>query len=175
MRIFASDKSMRMAGMFGIKTEQVYRAMLEACGCTDEEAYLVTHPEDDEGSKDAMKMRASREKKEYPHIQECVDWLKSAKIQPNMDLMQTEPKKSKYSKPKPRLYNDKDYMLSELYNLSQMEKDPTKRAAILKQIADLQQMKKDENKDEAELIHFYLPLKCHACELYIQNKRKQEP
>jgi hypothetical protein len=39
-------------------------------------------------------------------------------------------------------------------------------------IADLQQMKKDEIADEENKVHFYLPLTCHQCQLYLKNKKK---
>ena len=47
-----------------------------------------------------------------------------------------------------------------------------------KLIADLQQMKKDIVEDEDTTVHYYLPLNCRNCELYIkattQNKKKED-
>lgn len=43
---------------------------------------------------------------------------------------------------------------------------------VNKMIADITRMKQDEVKTEDTTIHFYLPLKCHQCALYIQNKKK---
>ena len=40
-------------------------------------------------------------------------------------------------------------------------------------LADLQQMKKDTTDEEEDhTIHYYLPLSCQNCELYMANKRK---
>lgn len=41
-----------------------------------------------------------------------------------------------------------------------------------KLIADLQQMKKDIVEEEDTTVHFYLPLSCYRCSLYIKNKNK---
>ena len=42
-------------------------------------------------------------------------------------------------------------------------------------LADLQQMKKDPVEEtEDNTVHYYLPLTCHKCSLYIANKRKTE-
>lgn len=41
-----------------------------------------------------------------------------------------------------------------------------------KLIADLQQMKKEIVEDEDTTIHYYLPLNCRNCELYIKANSK---
>lgn len=46
------------------------------------------------------------------------------------------------------------------------------KADVLMKIADLQQMKKDEIVEEEKKVHFYLPLTCHQCQLYLKNKKK---
>ena len=43
---------------------------------------------------------------------------------------------------------------------------------IKKMIADITQVKKEEIKDEASLVHYYLPLTCNVCSLYNKNKTK---
>lgn len=45
---------------------------------------------------------------------------------------------------------------------------------INKQIIEVTQMKKDEVKDEDNTVHYYLPLSCYHCSLYLQNKKKQK-
>lgn len=50
-------------------------------------------------------------------------------------------------------------------------KDP-KRVDILNKYADLQQMKKDEVQEEDTTVHYYLPLSCNNCSLYLAQKRK---
>lgn len=44
---------------------------------------------------------------------------------------------------------------------------------IKKMIADITQVKKDEIKDEDTTVHFYLPLSCHNCSLYMDYKKKR--
>ena len=41
-------------------------------------------------------------------------------------------------------------------------------------IADLQQMKKDENTEEEETVHYYLPLQCYRCSLFIADRAKRK-
>jgi hypothetical protein len=41
-----------------------------------------------------------------------------------------------------------------------------------KLIADLQQMKKEVVEEEDTTVHYYLPLTCNKCSLYLTNKRK---
>lgn len=48
------------------------------------------------------------------------------------------------------------------------------RLDALMKIADLQQMKKEETKTEEDKVHFYLPLTCHHCELYINRKNQKD-
>lgn len=43
---------------------------------------------------------------------------------------------------------------------------------INKQIIEVTQMKKDEVKDEESLIHFFLPLSCNLCPLYLKSQKK---
>ncbi len=68
---------------------------------------------------------------------------------------------------------DKDAIVSELNILADATKDPKQKTEILMKLADLQQMKRDTTKEEEDnTIHYYLPLNCRNCELYI--KRQQE-
>lgn len=46
------------------------------------------------------------------------------------------------------------------------------RVEILMKYADLAQMKKEEIKEEDNTIHYYLPLSCNNCSLYLANKKK---
>lgn len=47
------------------------------------------------------------------------------------------------------------------------------RVEILMKYADLAQMKKEEIKEEDTTIHYYLPLTCNNCSLYMANKKKK--
>lgn len=68
-------------------------------------------------------------------------------------------------------YRDKDEVLNALADTVCDLKGKDK-ADVLMKIADLQQMKKDENVEEEKKVHFYLPLTCNNCELFIKNQNK---
>lgn len=53
------------------------------------------------------------------------------------------------------------------------QNDP-KRVDVLMRFADLAQMKKEEIKEEDSTIHYYLPLSCNNCSLYLANKKKHK-
>jgi hypothetical protein len=73
-------------------------------------------------------------------------------------------------------FTNKDVLLSELSRMVSNTHNVRERNDVLKSIADITRMKQDENKDEAKLIHFYLPLTCKRCNLYVSEmeKRKQK-
>ena len=76
----------------------------------------------------------------------------------------------------PKDYTNKDVLLSELSRLVNRTTNIREKNDLLKTVADVTRMKQDENKDEAKLIHFYVPLTCKRCNLYVSEmeKRKQK-
>ena len=48
------------------------------------------------------------------------------------------------------------------------------RVEILMKYSDLAQMKREEIKEEESLIHYYLPLTCNNCSLYMAAKAKKK-
>lgn len=69
----------------------------------------------------------------------------------------------------------KSDIVRELNILANSCNDPKQRTEILLKLADLQKMKDDVTKDDVELVHFYVPIQCYNCSLYIQaqeNKRE---
>ena len=44
---------------------------------------------------------------------------------------------------------------------------------IKKLIADLSKVKQDEIKEDDEIVHFYVPIQCHNCSLYLKAKGKK--
>jgi hypothetical protein len=44
---------------------------------------------------------------------------------------------------------------------------------IKKLIADLSKVKQDEIKEEDDVVHFYVPIQCHNCNLYMKAKGKR--
>lgn len=66
-------------------------------------------------------------------------------------------------------------IIRELNALANSCKDAKQRTEILLKLADLQRMKEDNShKDETELVHFFVPIQCHNCSLYIQAQGKQK-
>lgn len=43
---------------------------------------------------------------------------------------------------------------------------------VKKMIADISRVKQDDLQDEDELVHFYVPIQCHNCSLYLKAKEK---
>ena len=82
--------------------------------------------------------------------------------------------------------NDDDIYMEEALSMSTKEetlkdliiaKSKMKRGSkewldTTKLIADLQQMKKDIVEEEDTTVHYYLPLTCNRCSLYLANKKK---
>lgn len=68
---------------------------------------------------------------------------------------------------------DKMDIVRELNTLANSCKDAKQRTEILLKLADLQRMKETpNNNEEKELIHYYLPLSCNNCSLYIKTKEE---
>lgn len=70
-------------------------------------------------------------------------------------------------------YRDKDAVLSGLEQTLPYLRGKD-RADVLMKIADLQQMKKDENTEDEETVHYYLPLQCYRCSLFIADRAKRK-
>jgi hypothetical protein len=60
-----------------------------------------------------------------------------------------------------------------LKTANSMKPGSKERAEVMMKYADLLQMKKDVVEDEEKLVHFYLPLSCRYCELYIKKEKEQ--
>jgi hypothetical protein len=70
-------------------------------------------------------------------------------------------------------FSKRDNVIEALSKSANEERDNVKRTKILSVIADLQRMDKEESKEEAKLIHFYVPLTCKRCNLYCAEKEKR--
>lgn len=44
---------------------------------------------------------------------------------------------------------------------------------VKKMIADLTRIKQEDLQDEDDLVHFYVPIQCHSCSLYMKAKGKK--
>lgn len=71
-----------------------------------------------------------------------------------------------------QINRSKSDIVKELNVLANSCKDAKQRTEILLKLADLQRMKEDSNKDDKDLVHFFLPIQCYNCSLYIQAQSK---
>lgn len=69
----------------------------------------------------------------------------------------------------------KDTQLKELLVAKQRHPVGSKEwLDIKKLIADISRVKQDEIKEEEDIVHFYVPIQCHQCNLYFNAKAKQK-
>lgn len=69
----------------------------------------------------------------------------------------------------------KEMQLRELISAKRMHPEGSKEwLDIKKMIADITRVKQDEIKEEDDLVHFYVPIQCHSCSLYMNQKAKKE-
>lgn len=71
-----------------------------------------------------------------------------------------------------KLLSKEEVLQEALQTAMLLPKNDPKRVDVLMRFADLAQMKKEEIKEEDTTIHYYLPLSCNNCSLYLANKRK---
>jgi hypothetical protein len=71
-------------------------------------------------------------------------------------------------------FTNRDTLLGELSRLVVSTHNISERNQLLKNIADIVNMKKWDNKQDEEKIHFYLPLSCKRCKLYVDASEKKE-
>ena len=70
---------------------------------------------------------------------------------------------------------DKESVLKEMIKSAMsLPVNDVNRINILQKYSELQQMKKDEVKEEETFIHYYLPLTCNNCSLYMASKAKKK-
>lgn len=69
----------------------------------------------------------------------------------------------------------KETQLRELIAAKKMHPEGSKEwLDIKKMIADITRVKQDEIKEEDDFVHFYVPIQCHNCSLYMAKKAKME-
>jgi hypothetical protein len=173
MRQKPSDRTLAIGTMFRLAPEDVNMARLLATECSDIEAYLFTHETEDSLSDSGLKSRASRYLSDHPSIRECADWFNSAKIKADSSTLMRVKKGSKKNG-KVGVYS-KDDALSTVNQLIVGGRltDKEKLAAI-DLLNKLQQWNKEDDKDDVELVHFYLPLTCKRCSLYVESRKSKQ-
>lgn len=164
--MFTSKTTKGYMQNFLLTEQEAYMAMLIAAGASMGEAYCVAVS--NFSSKETCDSNAYKVMKKKPGIKQLVDTLTSV----NLRGVTTDEKLPKTKKKDKVLdLRDKDGVIEALTAQYTKALDPKVKADIAMKIADLQQMKKDENKDEKELVHYYVPLTCNSCDLY--NKAKE--
>ena len=71
-----------------------------------------------------------------------------------------------------KLLSKEEVLQEALQTAMLLPKNDPKRVDVLMRFADLAQMKKEEIKEEDSTIHFYLPLSCNNCSLYLNRNKK---
>lgn len=117
-------------------------------------AYICSRKKPTEANFEAIRSMASR-------------WLNSEPVQA---FLETERGRKAVLIDEELQNRSKEDILSELNKLATLTNDTKLKAEILMKVADLEGMKKQEIKQEEKLIHYYLPLRCSKCELYIRAK-----
>lgn len=72
-----------------------------------------------------------------------------------------------------KLLSKEEVLQEALQTAMLLPKNDPKRVDVLMRFADLAQMKREEIKEEDTTIHYYLPLSCNNCSLYLANKGKK--
>lgn len=72
-----------------------------------------------------------------------------------------------------KLLSKEEVLQEALQTAMLLPKNDPKRVDVLMRFADLAQMKREEIKEEEQLIHYYLPLTCNNCSLYLASKKKK--
>ena len=165
-----SNSTLRLGTMFQISTEDVYIAgLMASIGCGEAEAYVAIIETEKIQSEDVLKMRASRYINDRKGIRDCAEFMRIGKIRSRAIDNGGKKKKSEEFDP-----TNKDSIIKILAEQIHNSISPKEKADIAMKIADLQRMKQDENKDETELVHFYLPITCKRCSLYEKAKGEKE-
>ncbi len=73
-----------------------------------------------------------------------------------------------------KLLSKEEVLQEALQTAMLLPKNDPKRVDVLMRFADLAQMKREEIKEEDLTIHYYLPLTCNNCSLYLAAKAKKK-
>ena len=156
---------------FLLTEQEAYFAMLIAAGATQGEAYCVIY--NNSNSPEVANSSAFRIMKRKAGIGDLINTLRAVTMK---GVNIEEPVvKNKRRKSNDVDLRSKDGIIDALSDQLKFATDPKTKADIIMKTADLQRMKQDDNKDEEELVHFYSPLNCPSCNLYIaERKRRME-
>ena len=162
-----SNKLKREAKQAKLEWDVYVMANLVAMGFSQKDAYASVINKNSTASEsyDIMMMKRITEDVNF------VSYVERRKKQLDRKARESEEEKLQQDMEEGSLM-DKETVAWELMKLSKSTSlTPKERGEILMKYADLLQMKKDEVKEEEKLIHFYLPLSCDRCSLYLDAKK----
>lgn len=163
--------------IYQLTPDEVFFCMLVAAGASRGEAYATIFRPRSTKIETAQR-GAAQIAKDKPGINKLIRSFEDyrADFRPDNDSPKSK-KKKKYTEEEEEekvvQYRDKDAVLSGLEQTLPYLRGKD-RADVLMKIADLQQMKKDENTEEEETVHYYLPLQCYRCSLFIADRAKRK-
>lgn len=127
-------------------------------------AYIMSRNGGYQGSQENLHRLALRWLRD-PDVKEYVDG-KRAVVADKVEKKFSTPEQGE------NVNREKSDIIRELNVLADCTKDPKLKSELLLRLADLQQMRKDPiDQVEDNTVHYYLPLSCYQCSLYIANKK----
>lgn len=166
--------------IYQLNPDEVFFCMLVASGASRGEAYATIFRPRSTKIETAQR-GAAQLAKDKPGINKLIRSFEDnrAAFLPDNDSTKSKKKKKNTEAEEEEKagnvvqYRDKDAVLSGLEQTLPYLRGKD-RADVLMKIADLQQMKKDENTEEEETVHYYLPLQCYRCSLFIADRAKRK-
>ena len=165
--MFTSKTTKGYMQNFLLTEQEAYMAMLIAAGASMGEAYCVAVS--NLVSKESADANAYKVMKKKPGIKQLVDTLTSVNMR-GVAIDEKLPKGRKKKGSDDVNLRDKDCIIDILQEQVKKSTDPKTIRHMVMAASDLQRMKQEENKDEKELVHYYVPPSCHSCELYEKAK-----
>ena len=172
MNITYSNKTKRTADAYSLTPEELAFADLMACGWDSTDAYFqafhtnfswtaaaISRETRQIMAKVGVKQRI-REKKTGRYSQEAMEASNMTEDNNTDDF---------------RTAISKEQILKDLIMARRRATAGSKDwQEMTKQIADIARLKQEEVKTEDNTVHYYLPLQCYQCGLWLANKKKKE-
>ena len=156
---------------FLLTENEAHFAMLIAAGASQGEAYCTAI--NNTYSENVANVRATEMMKSKAGIRDLIDSLTNVTMKgAKKDEELPDIKGRKKKKENVLDLRDKDSIIEALAEQYDKALDPKVKTDIAMKAADLQRMKNDETKNEEQLRHFFLPLRCKDCSLYIEESKK---
>lgn len=157
-----SEKMQKLMETYRLDAAHVCFAALVAVGFSEQESYVTIFRTRGNIASESRKMM-----NDNPDIGNLIDFMRNEMFVVNR-IAQPDKKLTR----KGGNSKDKDYVLEQLgiqYNFAREGKE---KAEIMMKIADILQVKRQEDKEEAEKIVYYLPLRCENCPAKLEFDKK---